>query len=71
MTEKVILTEKQLNDLWNSWHKDAESFKHLRFGQYVYNQTKFETDASYNIRDPHLAYANLQAAVDFLEVNQG
>lgn len=63
MENKITLRE--LNQLWDSWHKDEEAFKHLRFGQYVFNLTSVETDASYWIVDPKMAFNNLSAFIEY------
>lgn len=58
-----VLTEARLNELWRNYHNDKDSKQWLRFGQYVFNVTGFETDASYNIHDAQLAYNNLASYV--------
>ena len=58
-------TLRQLNELWDSWHKDEEAFKHLRFGQYVFNLTSVETEVSYWIVDPKAAFNNLSAFIEY------
>lgn len=61
------MTIYELNQLWAAWHQDTEAFEHLRFGQYVYNQTKYETDASYHLPDPKAAFNNLSAYIRYWE----
>lgn len=62
-----MLTIYGLNELWKDWNADAEAKANLRFGQYVYNQCKYETDASYHIVDPKAAFNNLSAHIQYME----
>lgn len=57
----VDISEDQLNNLYVEWCQ-IPSPRHERFGQYVYNQVKFEKDNSYNERDPEVAYRILLGA---------
>lgn len=57
----VDISEDQLNSLYVEWCQ-IPSPRHERFGQYVYNQVKFEKDNSYNERDPEVAYQILLGA---------
>ena len=58
-----FLTAKRLAELWNSYWKDEDSHKWLRFGQYVYNVSGYETDVSYQINDAQLAYDNILTCI--------
>lgn len=72
----MLITIQELNRLWAAYwaeedipfngRADANHVKYhtvIRFGQYVFNKSGFETDCSYNINDPKLAFNNLAAFI--------
>ena len=57
-----IPTISQLNDSWESFLK-LGIYEDQRFGQWFYNDHKFEVGNSYNMERPYLAYQVLYAAL--------
>lgn len=52
----------ELNEAWKDFLSVA-IYEDQRFGQYFYNEYKFEVENSYNIERPYLAYQVLYAAL--------
>lgn len=52
-------------DYYLARYNDSSVNKTLRFGQYVYNNTYFEFENSYNEKDTTKAYALLKEGIEF------
>ncbi len=70
---KNLPTQDQIDELWvRFWTettvtqgKTVPISTIVRFGQFVYNETNFETDNSYFIVDPEAAYKNIHSYIAY------
>lgn len=70
---KNLPTQDQIDELWARFWKETTVTQGktvpistiVRFGQFVYNETNFETDNSYFIVDPEAAYKNIHSYIAY------